>query len=214
MGSMQKILIVDDHPLYREGMASALRQLLPEIEVLGAESAEAGLALLDDTTDMELVLIDVKLPGMDGFAALSLYASRYPAVARMLISGQDDAELVRRAFAAGASGFIHKSMTVMEIVHAIQHVLEGGVFVPDDQRNEGIWGAKHKGVGASVTLRQLEVLRLLGEGHTNKEIAGILHIAESTAKAHVAAILETLGVDNRTQAVVEAQRAGLLAPRT
>ncbi len=209
---MQKLLIVDDHPLYREGMASALRQLMPEIEVYGAENAEAGLDLLDTMPDLELVLIDVKLPGIDGFSALDLYASRYPTVARMLISGQDDPELVRRAFAAGASGFIHKSMTVKEIVLAIQRVLDGGVFIPDDPRNEGAWEAKDVGADASMTLRQLEVLRLLGEGRTNKEIANTLSITERTAKAHVAAIFEALGVDNRTRAVVAAQRSGLLSP--
>lgn len=211
---MQKILIVDDHPLYREGMASALRQRLPDMEVLGADSAEEGLVALEGAPDIELVLIDVRLPGMDGFGALALYASRYPAVARMLISGQDDPEFARRAFAAGASGFIHKSMTVMGIVSAIQRVLEGGVFNPEDQPDEGAGGAKSQGMDTGITLRQLEVLRLLGEGRTNKEIASTLHITERTAKAHVAAIFEALGVDNRTRAVVAAQRAGWLAPGT
>jgi DNA-binding NarL/FixJ family response regulator len=208
---VQKILIVDDHPLYREGMASALRQRLPEIELLGADSAEEGLDVLGAAPDIDLALIDVRLPGMDGFAALALYASRYPAVARVMISGQGDRNLVKRAFAAGASGFIHKSMTIGEIVLAIQRVLEGGVFIPDESAGDADPGST--GEAAGITLRQLEVLRLLGEGRTNKEIAGTLHITERTAKAHVAAIFEALAVDNRTRAVVAAQRAGWLAPR-
>lgn len=205
---MQKILIVDDHPLYREGMASALHQRLPEIEVLGADGAEEGLNTLAAAPDVELVLIDVRLPRMDGFAALALYASSYPAVARVLISGQGDRALVKRAFAAGASGFIHKSMTITEIAFAIQRVLEGGVFVPEESDTESPAGAEPE--PGNITLRQLEVLRLLGEGRTNKEIARILHVTVRTAKAHVAAIFEALGVDNRTRAVLAAQRAGWL----
>jgi DNA-binding NarL/FixJ family response regulator len=208
---VQKILIVDDHPLYREGMASALRRRMPEIEMLGADSAEEGLSALAAAPDVDLVLIDVRLPGMDGFAALALYASHYPAVARVLISGQGERELVTRAFAGGASGFIHKSMTIAEIVLAIQRVLDGGVFIPQDPGGEE--SEDTEGAAAGITLRQLEVLRLLGEGRTNKEIAATLHITERTAKAHVAAIFEALGVDNRTRAVLAAQRAGWLAPK-
>jgi two-component system, NarL family, nitrate/nitrite response regulator NarL len=110
---------------------------------------------------------------------------------------------VRRAFDAGASGFFPKSMAVDQVVAAIQAVLEGRVFVPPQQPAPVRNGA--------LTLRQLEVLKLLGEGYTNKEIAQSLEITERTAKAHVAAIFETLGAENRTQAVLAGQRRGLLA---
>lgn len=199
---MTRVLIVDDHPLYREGLASALRVHLPEIEVSGAASAEDGLELLARQLDVEVVLIDLRLPGMDGFGALAAYAARFPTVPRVLISGQDGADLVRRAFDAGASGFIPKSMSLEAVAHAIRQVLGGGVFAPEP-------GAPPPERPA-LTLRQLEVLRLLGEGYTNKEIARALDITERTAKAHVAAIFEALGADNRTQAVLAGQRMGLL----
>lgn len=198
---MQRILVVDDHPLYREGMVSALRARLPGLEVLGAGSAEDGMAVLEQHPETDVVLIDLRLPDMDGFGALAAYAQRFPTVSRVLISGQDGAEIVRRAFEAGASGFIPKSMAVDEVVAAIRRVLDGGVFVPPQ-------GAPRAQCG--LTLRQLEVLRLLGAGYTNKEIARALDITERTAKAHVAAIFEALGADNRTQAVVAAQRQGYL----
>jgi two-component system, NarL family, nitrate/nitrite response regulator NarL len=144
---------------------------------------------------------------MDGFTALSLYGARFPTVSRMLISGSDEPHYLKRAFEAGASGYIPKSMAVADVVAAIRRVLAGGVSVPeaaaaveDDGRDPM----------ARLTLRQLEVLRLLGEGYTNKEIARALEITERTAKAHVAAILEALGADNRTQAVLAAQRGGYL----
>jgi len=199
---VQRILVVDDHPLYREGMVSALRAQLPGLEVLGAGSAEEGLRVLESNPETDLVLIDLRLPGMDGFGALAAYAARFPTVSRVLISGQDGAEIVRRAFDAGASGFIPKSLSVDQVTAAIRRVLDGGVFVP--AQGEG------PSANGNLTLRQLEVLRLLGEGYTNKEIARSLDITERTAKAHVAAIFEVLGADNRTQAVVAGQRLGYL----
>ena len=203
---LQRILIVDDHPLYREGMSGALRAHLGEVEVLGAGSAEEGLQVLGAHPDIDLVLIDVRLPGADGFSALAAYAARFPTVSRMLISGVDDPALVRRAFDAGASGFIPKSLSVSAMLAAIRGVLAGGVYVPQDAP------APPPAVRSieELTLRQLEALRLLGEGYTNKEIATALDITERTARAHVAAILEALEAENRTQAVLAAQRLGYL----
>lgn len=207
---MQKILIVDDHPLYREGMISALRAQMADVEVLGADSAEEGLLVLVRHPEIDLVLIDVRLPGMDGFAALTVYGQHFPTVSRMLVSGSDDPQHLKRAFAAGASGYIPKSMPVSEVTAAIRRVLDGGVSVPQD----GARGSDDRAQDpiAHLTLRQIEVLRLLGEGYTNKEIASALDITERTAKAHVAAIFEALGADNRTQAVLAAQRSGYLSP--
>lgn len=208
---MSHALIVDDHPLYREGIISALRGRLGDVTVSGADSAEDGLAILDKNPDIELVLIDLRLPGMDGFAALSLYGERFPAVARVVVSGDDDPAMVQRAFAAGASGFIPKSLAVDDVAAAIRRVMQGELFVPTAQQNatSAIGGTK------SLTLRQIEVLRLLGEGYTNKEIARALDISERTSKAHVAAIFDALNAENRTQAVIAAQRAGwITAART
>ncbi|OGA12933.1 MAG: hypothetical protein A3D95_00520 [Betaproteobacteria bacterium RIFCSPHIGHO2_12_FULL_69_13] len=199
---MSRILIVDDHPLYREGMVGALKKELSDAEVLEAGSAEEGFALLEARHDVDMVLIDLRLPGMDGFAALAQFGANHPSVARVLLSGYDEPDLARRAFDSGASAFIHKSMTVGEVARALRVVLDGGVYLPEP-------GAAAP-EGSPLTLRQLEVLRLLGEGYTNKEIANALDITERTAKAHVAAIFEALGADNRTQAVVAAQRMGLI----
>jgi len=202
---MARILIIDDHPLYREGMVSALRAHMEGIEVSGEGSAEDGLAHLERNPDIDAVLIDIRLPGMDGLSALALYRERFPTVARVVVSGQEDAQLMRRAFAAGAAGFMPKSMSIAAVTAAIQRVLAGEVFVP-----EAAGTMPPAGGAPSLTLRQIETLRLLGEGRSNKEIAAALEITERTAKAHVAAIFEALGADNRTQAVVAAQRRGLL----
>jgi len=201
-----RILIVDDHPLYREGLQSALSTHMPDAEVVSAGSAEDGLQVLERGPEFDLVLLDLRLPGMDGFAALSAYGARFPMVPRVLISGSDEPSQLRRAFALGASGFIPKSLHVREVTEAIRIVLDGRVFAPPPDALRPI---EHgDGATSELTLRQIEALKLLGEGYTNKEIARALEISERTAKAHVRAVFEALGVDNRTQAVVAAQRAG------
>jgi DNA-binding NarL/FixJ family response regulator len=208
---LHRILIVDDHPLYREGMIGALRAQLAGVEVLGVGSAEEGLKALEREPETDLVLIDVRLPGMNGFGALALYAERFPAVSCMLISGRDDdhARLARRAFEAGASGFIPKSMPVDQVCSAIRKVLEGGIYDPAEIPTMPRMAQPEASI-ERLTLRQFEALSLLGKGFTNREIAEALAISERTARAHVAAILKALGVENRTQAVVAAQRLGLL----
>lgn len=202
---MARILIVDDHPLYREGMISALRAHMHDVEVSGEGSAEDALARLERDSQVDLVLIDLRLPGMDGFSALRLISDRFPTVSRVVVSAQEDPLLVRRAIAAGAAGFIPKSMSVTEVTAAIRQVLAGETFVP------GHSAAPAAGARA-LTLRQIETLRLLGEGRSNREIAQAMDITERTAKAHVAAILDALGAGNRTQAVLAGQRLGYLHP--
>lgn len=206
---MQRILIVDDHPLYLEGMMGALRTRLDEVEVRGVGSAEACLEVLAGDPDIDLVLLDLRLPGMDGFMALSTLAARFPTVSCMVISGEEDPRLVRRAFDAGASGFLPKSLSIVEASDAIRRVLAGHVYVPELAALPAARGPQGRSVDG-LTLRQLEALRLLGEGRSNKEIARMLQITERTARAHVAAILDVLGAENRTQAVLAAQRLGLL----
>lgn len=202
---MQRILIVDDHPLYRAGLMGALRAQLADVELLGADSAEDGLRILEEAPEADLVLLDLRLPGMDGFEALSVYGARFPMVPRVLVSGSDEAPHVKRAFDLGASGFLPKSLSVTEFSAAIQLVLAGGVYVP------GHAAAEDAPAPDSLTVRQVEVLHLLAEGYTNKEIAKSLDITERTAKAHVRAIFVALGAENRTQAVVNAQRLGHLS---
>lgn len=208
--STQQILIVDDHPLYRQGMVAALSVHLPEAVLAEADTAEAGFAALQANPDFDLVLIDLRLPGMDGFEALALYARHFPTVARVIISGQDDPAYARRAMQTGAAGFISKSLAVTEAVAAIRRVLAGEVFLPENTRQSQGQNTACPAL-TGLTLRELEVLRLLGEGYTNQQIATALEFTERTAKAHIAAIFETLKADNRTQAVVIAQRLGYLA---
>ena len=211
---MPQVLLVDDHPLFHEGLASAFARLAPDLSIVSADSVAGGLELLRGEHTIELALIDLVLPSSDGLTALALYAEEFPHIPRLLISGKDDPNVVRQARDAGASGFLHKSMPLDCLLRALRKVLDGQAYFESHsdplQRDDGpLSGDPH----GTLTLRQLEVLKLLGDGRTNKEISAGLAIAERTVRAHLTELFRNLGVSSRTQAVLAAQRLGLLGGR-
>jgi two-component system, NarL family, nitrate/nitrite response regulator NarL len=199
-----KILIVDDHPLFRAGFHAVLEQSALDAAVLSVSSIQEALQILQRDADVGLVLLDIHLRGDDGFNALKVIGTKFPTTACIMISGDEQDGIAARAVAAGASGFIPKSFTADEMVAAIQKVLAGDVFVPEKAPDI------HATESGALTLRQLEVITMLGRGCSNKEIARALDVAERTVKAHVSAVFEALNVRNRTQAVLAAQRRGFL----
>jgi DNA-binding NarL/FixJ family response regulator len=223
---MTKILIIDDHPLYREGLMGALSGPPLRSLVVGADSIAAALTLLDSDPTVELALIDFKLKNESGLDALKQIGAKQPTVARMLISGEETADVVQSAMRAGAQGFLAKSLSITEMLQAIRQVLDGGVYWevnPSGGRTtadakpgvealtRAVTNGTAKPSAANVlTLRQLEALQLLGAGHSNAQIAAQLGITERTAKAHVAGIFEAFGVDTRLRALVRASELGLI----
>lgn len=201
-----KILIVDDHPLFRAGFHAVLEQSDLESGVLSVSSVPEALQALQTDGDIGLVLLDIHLKGDDGFNALKVIGERFPTTACIMISGDDQQTIAARAVAAGASGFIPKSFTADEMIAAIRKVLAGEVFVPETADLTVAPVPQPTG----LTLRQLEVISMLGRGFSNKEIARSLDVAERTVKAHVSAVFEALNVRNRTQAVLVAQKRGFL----
>jgi DNA-binding NarL/FixJ family response regulator len=200
-----KILIVDDHPLFRAGFHAVLEQSDLDAGVLSVSSVPEALQALQTDGDIGLVLLDIHLKGDDGFNALKIIGERFPTTACIMISGDDQQAVAARAVAAGASGFIPKSFTADEMIASIRKVLAGEVFVPE---TTNLAAATEQPNG--LTLRQLEVISMLGRGFSNKEIARALDVAERTVKAHVSAVFEALNVRNRTQAVLVAQKRGFL----
>jgi two-component system, NarL family, nitrate/nitrite response regulator NarL len=172
--------------------------------VLSVSSVTEALQTLQRDGDIGLVLLDIHLRGDDGFNALKVIGQKFPTTACIMISGDEQAGVAARAVQAGASGFIPKSFTADEMIVAIQKVLAGDVFVP---ATADLTAAPDTN---GLTLRQLEVISMLGRGFSNKEIARALDVAERTVKAHVSAVFEALNVRNRTQAVLVAQRRGFL----
>jgi DNA-binding NarL/FixJ family response regulator len=199
-----KILIVDDHPLFRAGFHAVLEQSALDAGVLSVSSVPEALTALQRDSDIGLVLLDIHLKGDDGFNALKTFGDRFPTTACIMISGDEHEGLAARAVAAGASGFIPKSFTADEMIAAIGKVLAGEIFVP---ATANLTRAPDT---TGLTLRQLEVISMLGRGFSNKEIARALDVAERTVKAHVSAVFEALNVRNRTQAVLVAQKRGFL----
>ncbi len=214
----RRIIIVDDHPLFR----AALHQTLsgPGSDVIEeAGDLVALTAALEADRDCDLVLLDLNMPGARGFSGLLLLRAQYPEIPVIIISAIEDLNVIRRTFELGAAGYLTKSVGPAEIRAAIETVLRGEVQVPDgvnlataDEQTEIV-----RRLG-TLTPQQVRVLMMLSGGLMNKQIAYELSISEATVKAHVSSILQKLGVDSRTQAVIAASRIeegqfdALLAP--
>jgi two-component system, NarL family, nitrate/nitrite response regulator NarL len=197
-----KVLIVDDHPLFRDGLAALLQQSALETSVVQASSTEEALRIADEQI-VDAVFMDLVMPGVSGEAAIREFARRHPTLPVIVLSSSESPNDVRRVLNAGASGYIPKSATAQTVVSALQLVLSGNVYVPPllvTAARSHEPGADGQRSLAQLTERQVDVLRQLRDGLSNKEISANLGIAEKTVKVHIAAIFKTLNVVNRTQA--------------
>lgn len=202
-----KILIADDHALFRDGLRYVLRALEPHVVVLEAASAAQAMQIAAREQQLDLVLLDLAMPGLDGFAGLDMLRERFPDIPVVVVSASEDPRDMRRALDAEASGFIPKSMSGAEMVCALRAVLAGNVYVP---KGIGVLDDdEHDASDPRLTPRQLQVLELMCEGMSNKEIALRLGMAEGTVKIHVTAILRAMNASNRTHAVILAAQLGL-----
>jgi DNA-binding NarL/FixJ family response regulator len=200
-----RLLICDDHALFREGLELVLEQLGPA-ELTSVGDAESALARVREDDGIDLVLLDLRLPGMSGFEALDALRREHPDVPVVVLSASESVADVRAVLARGASGFIPKSARGSVLLAALRRVLAGHVYVPEVLADAG------DGVPVAsrvLTGRQIEVLRLLARGLTNREIAEVLRISEETAKTHVKHIYEALDVSNRTEAAMRMRELGL-----
>ncbi len=199
-----RIMIVDDHPLFRRALNQALATSLEEAEIIEAESLDDLTAKLADSTTIDLVLLDLTMPGVQGLSGLLFLRAQYPEIPVVIVSASEDIATIRGAISFGASGFVPKSQPIEGIRTAVRNVLDGEIWVPADVD----LAAQGKETGeliarlSTLTPQQVRVLMMLGEGLLNKQIAYRLNVSEATIKAHVSAILQKLGVDSRTQAVI------------
>ena len=198
---MALLLVVDDHPLFRDGFAYMARVLRPAWEVRFADSAPMALDLLRGIRP-DLIIIDIGLPGDDGFTLLKAVAAAAPGIPQVLISGRDDAAVGVRARSCGARGFIAKTADPHAMAASIDSILAGGSAFAQDEPGTTL---------PELTPRQAEVLLLLTEGHGNKEIRHRLGIAERTVRAHLTDLFQLLGAHSRTQAIIRARELGLIA---
>ena len=208
-----KIVIADDHALVRTGMAQLLSALDTDVTVLEAENYSDAATLLVSHPDTALALLDLNMPGMHGCAQIETLAEQAPTVPLVMLTGSENPQDMQCALDAGAAGYIPKSESPAVILQAVRLVLAGGVYVPPALlRNPAPAGTTNAQATTTLTPRQREVLRMVIEGRTNKEIARAFDLSEATVKSHVAAIFRALAVTNRTQAARAAQSLGLLSP--
>jgi len=216
-----KVLMIDDHHLIRDGMRPVLERLARPgegLDLLEAASFAGGLAEIGRHGDIELVLLDLRLPDVAGFDALARLQREHPELPVVVMSGEDEAGLVREALQRGALGYVPKSSRPEVILHALRLVLSGGTYVPpeimggDGTPERAPANAASAGLASlGLTPRQAEVLPLLLAGKSNKEICRELGMAEGTVKSHIAAIFKALGVATRVQAVLAVGRLGIKA---
>jgi len=212
------VIIADDHPLFRDALKQTLSTSLPSVAITEVGSVEKLLQALSANPSADLVLLDLKMPGEKGAASLSgltglMYLrSQHPEIPVVIVSASDNPSMIRRCANLGASGFISKSLPVDQIRSAVRTVLDGGLCFPEDIDRESS-GDELSDLAArlaTLTPQQVRVLSMLGQGLLNKQIAFELSVSEATVKAHVSAILQKLGVDSRTQAVIAVNRISAL----
>jgi DNA-binding NarL/FixJ family response regulator len=204
-----RFVIADDHPLFRGALREAVTGLFQHVEIGEAGSFEDVSRLLESGGEVDLILLDLNMPGVRGFSGLMYLRAQYPSVPIVVVSANDDPTVIRRCMDLGTSGFIPKTLGIEEMRAAIKRVLEGGVWTPPDVDLSA--GADTETANlmarlASLTPQQVRVLMMLSEGLLNKQIAYELSVSEATVKAHVSAILQKLGVESRTQAVITAAK--------
>jgi DNA-binding NarL/FixJ family response regulator len=214
-----KILIIDDHPVVREGLVAVLGQLAPDASVLQARDAWEGLQIVKAVCDLDAILLDVMMPGMDGLTAIGEFSRLRPEVPLIVLSSSENPAAIREALRAGALGYIPKSTDPKDIVAAVRSVLDGNIYVPASALRRDVGRADERKSAAPeasplLTPRQLEVLGLICVGRSNKDIANALDLSDKTVKAHVTTIFKALNVVNRTQAANVARRLGLVPNRS
>jgi DNA-binding NarL/FixJ family response regulator len=206
-----RIVIADDHPLFRGALKQALAGIADPVDILEAGDFDRTKSLVVDNEDIDLVLLDLTMPGASGLSGLIALRALHHSVPLMVVSAHDDPVTIRRALDLGASGFISKSASIEDIRGAVETVLGGGIAAPanielaaegDPEISDLIRRLQ------TLTPQQTRVLGMLAEGLLNKQIAYELDVSEATIKAHVSAILQKLGVDSRTQAVILLSRIG------
>jgi DNA-binding NarL/FixJ family response regulator len=215
-----KILIVDDHPLFLEGISLLIQQLDESLQVNEVESGEKALEFLKVNPDTGLVLADLDMPVMSGFEFLEALEQKGQLIPVAILSATSNLYDVKKALQMGAVGFISKTSDREEMRHALDTIFRGDVYIPSgiEEQLETLMARdgmdpnealRLKAKSLGVTRRQLQVLQLLAKGYSNKKIADEIDLTERTVKAHVSALFTILNVSNRTECVLEGERLGL-----
>ena len=205
-----QIIIADDHPLFRAALRQAVTQAVDQVAIVEVDSISALQKAAEENPDADLVLLDLKMPGANGFSGLAYLRGQFPGLPVIIVSGTEEIPVIRKAIDFGASGFIPKSSALPEITEGVKAVLNGEVWLPEEVKMEvsrlQSTSTDFSEKLATLTPQQFRVLGMLTEGMLNKQIAYDLDVSEATVKAHMTALFKKLGVRNRTQAVIAVQQ--------
>ncbi len=208
-----KAVLADDHVLFRDGFALLLQQFESGTSCLTCGTLEDALGLLEKNDDADLLFLDLNMPGMQGAASIQAIHRLHPGLPIIILSGEESRTQMTALLSAGAAGYIPKSSSAAVMISAIRLVLAGGIYLPSQLVSNAAAGCEQNAAtdpDSQLTERQIEVLRLLAAGKPNKTICRELHMSEGTVKTHINAIYRNLGVVNRTEAALAAQRLRLL----
>ena len=204
-------IVADDHPMVRDALALALRGAFPNAEVALAGTLDEASAAIAMRPDVDLVILDLDMPGMQGLAGVSMLRANYPSAPLVIVSATRNAAAMRQVVEMGAAGFIPKSAPMEEIIASVRAAMRGEIILPPSA-GDGALSPSDADLAtraAKMTPQQHRVFALMAEGKPNKIIAYDMQIGEATVKAHVTEILRKMGVHSRTQAIVLAQRLAL-----
>lgn len=207
-----KLILIDDHPLFLDALHRVLTNEVGDAEIATFDNAADALVQLERDNDVDLLLVDLEMPGMDGYAFLQAIATRRLVVPVVVLAATENVEDIRRALDYGAVGFIPKTLSARETLAAIHTVLNEGEYLPQSVRKALHHAHDTKDRPRRLSPRQIDVLKLISKGYTNKGIADTLAISEPTVKTHVQALMNILGANNRTQCIVEALKLELISP--
>jgi len=195
-----QILLVDDHPLFSEGVANLLRQYNENVDILQVPDCEKAFVITNQNPGLDMILLDLSLPGMNGMDGLIRFREIAPTIPVVILSASENNKLIKSALERGAQGFISKSTKPEVILSALRLVMAGDVYIPASYSMQPLANDTAEDPTLVLTKRQREVLLLLIEGKSNKEIAHNFSLSENTVRVHVAAIYKALDVSNRTEA--------------
>lgn len=216
-----KILIVDDHELFVDGMCHILKKLADTIEITRTNNAEKTIALLESGSEYDLILTDLAMPGMNGMSILQRMHEKNVWLPIVVVSAEDNPNIIRNALNSGALGFVPKSHNSQQMLNALHSIMDGDIYIPPDMQQKIETAGTHRPpqeaagnaalLNSGISQRQYEVLKLLAQGYSNNQIATTLFLTEHTVKAHLSALFKCLNAANRTECVKTAYEKGILA---
>lgn len=210
-----KILIADDHALFRDGLSMRLEKIEPKSVIFQAANFSQALKILDDEKKMDLIILDLDMPDMNWEEGLTEVREKAGDVRYVVVSASEDPKDIRKSLAQGASGYIPKRSDPKILTGALQLIIDGGTYLPPSvldispitEKNDTVSSGPN---GKKLTNRQQQVLGYIAQGMSNKQIAYEMGVSEATVKLHINALLRSVGATNRTQALIMAQKMGLI----